>query len=246
MASNNGRRNTAPYIPIIRNYEVPRTSIPNLQKCRFIDERHAEERFIWKEEKTGQVDSDERETSNSNRSLLVETRNEILSSFDEQLPRELSEKMLQNVQRDNKESRVKKTQGKFSTRKLIKSISSESEKQRESCQEEGSITAKQLQNLIETRTKEKRRKLVDNFIGAITLHGYAQFHEATGVRKVLWAITLAAMAFFIVRLTYLSYCPTNYYKQIIEFESEKVQEINFPTGIPDRFCPLAISRKFSN
>ena len=67
------------------------------------------------------------------------------------------------------------------------------------------MSAKELQRLVEKQTKEKRTKLVKKFVDALTLHGYAQFHEASGVRKVLWAIILSAMILFIVRLTYLSY-----------------------------------------
>ena len=46
------------------------------------------------------------------------------------------------------------------------------------------VSTNDLFNLIENRTDEKRKKLVDKFISALTLHGYAQFHEATGIRKV--------------------------------------------------------------
>ena len=79
---------------------------------------------------------------------------------------------------------------------------------------EATMSAKELQNLIEKRTHEKRTELVEKFVSALTLHGYAQFYEATGFRKVLWGLILAAMAVFIVRLTYLSYRSENYYKQV--------------------------------
>ena len=103
---------------------------------------------------------------------------------------------------------------------------------------EHAISAKQLSSLIEKRTKEKRRNIVEKFISALTLHGYAEFHEASGIRKILWALILTAMTLFIVRLTYLSYRSENFYKQVIELETEKVSELDFPTITICSYLPV--------
>ena len=100
------------------------------------------------------------------------------------------------------------------------------------------MSAKQLQSLVTKRTNEKRAELANKFVSALTLHGFAQFHEAAGLRKLLWAVILAAMAVFIVRLTYLSYRSENYYKQVIEFETKKVKKIDFPTVTICNFSPV--------
>ena len=92
--------------------------------------------------------------------------------------------------------------------------------------------------MIEKTTKEKRKELVKKFISALTLHGYAQFYEASGVRKVLWALIMGSMVVFIVRLTYLSYRKENYYKQVIDFETHKVSHIDFPTVTICNFSPV--------
>lgn len=99
-------------------------------------------------------------------------------------------------------------------------------------------TTKELLRLMENRKTEKRDELVKKFISALTMHGYAQFHEASGIRKIVWGVILAAMAVFIVRLTYLSYRSENYYKQVIEFETQKVNEMSFPTLTICNFFPL--------
>ena len=54
------------------------------------------------------------------------------------------------------------------------------------------------------------------------------------------------MAVFIVRLTYLSYRSDNYYKQVIEFETEKVDEIVFPTVTICSFIPTYTRQQYLN
>ena len=129
---------------------------------------------------------------------------------------------------------------------LIKNINDSPDKVKTLDTEEA-MSTKELLSLIENRTTEKQEKLVKKFLSALTLHGYAQFHEATGMRKVLWAIILASMLVFIVRFTYLSYRSENYYKQVIEFETKNVKELDFPTITMCRYSPVytkSIHRNF--
>ena len=100
------------------------------------------------------------------------------------------------------------------------------------------MSGKQLLSLVEKRINEKRKRVVQKFISALTLHGYVHFHNASGVRKILWALILITMLVFIVRLTYLSYRSENYYKQVIEFETKKLIELDFPTITFCSYVPM--------
>jgi len=101
-----------------------------------------------------------------------------------------------------------------------------------------SFSEEELQTLVETHTTKRKGEVVDSFIGMLTLHGYPQFHESTGIRKLLWAVVLIIMTGLIIRLTVLSYSPENLYKQIIELETKKVAEIDFPTVTICNYSPV--------
>ena len=101
-----------------------------------------------------------------------------------------------------------------------------------------SFSEEELQNLVSSHTAQRKADVVDSFIGMLTLHGYPQFHTSTGIRKLLWAIVLLIMAGSVLYLAVLSYSPENLYKQIIELETEKVDEIAFPTVTICNYSPV--------
>jgi len=100
------------------------------------------------------------------------------------------------------------------------------------------ISEKELRALIDKRADEKKSDLVEDFIGAFTLHGYPPFHVTHGFRKFCWFGVLVTMFTLIFRLAQLSYDPANVYKQIIQVEIERVQEIKFPTLTICPYSPL--------
>lgn len=99
-------------------------------------------------------------------------------------------------------------------------------------------TLKELQKLVDNRAAEKKAAVIDDFIGKLTLHGYPQFHDSTGIRKVLWAIVLLTMTGLIIHLGAMSYSPENRYKQIIELLTKKVDKIDFPTITICMYSPV--------
>jgi len=100
------------------------------------------------------------------------------------------------------------------------------------------MTEKDLRALIDARANAKKADLVEEFMGGFTLHGYPPFYYTTGFRKFLWFAVLVTMFTLIFRLAQLSYDPANVYKQIIQVEVEKVQQINFPTLTICTYSPL--------
>ena len=100
--------------------------------------------------------------------------------------------------------------------------------------------------LISKHIKEQRKGLVSKFVGELTLHGYAQFHDASGWRKATWGIILAVTLAIIVRMVYLSYCTETYYSQVREVDTSVHDSLPFPTVTVCNIKPVFKSYMYEN
>lgn len=86
--------------------------------------------------------------------------------------------------------------------------------------------------------KELRRQYWSKFVSNLTLHGYIQFHDATGFRKILWGCILCAMTCLIIYTTSDIFNREKQYEQSISLNKKTEQMIDFPAVSVCNFNPV--------
>ena len=91
---------------------------------------------------------------------------------------------------------------------------------------------------LKEQIQKKRREYWNKFISNLTLHGYIQFHQATGIRKILWGIILCVMSCFIIYCITLIFCPGKRTEQSMTMNVKYEHAIDFPTVSICNFNPI--------
>ena len=86
--------------------------------------------------------------------------------------------------------------------------------------------------------KEHYSEYWERFVANLTLHGYIQFHEAVGIRKVLWGIILFIMSCMVILLIVETFRTKKLYQQNIELDIQYDNNIDFPTVSICNFNPV--------
>ena len=94
--------------------------------------------------------------------------------------------------------------------------------------------------------KKLRRHRWSKFVSDLTLHGYVQFHDARGIRKILWGCILCAMACLIIMTTSEIFSEEKRYEQSIKLNAKVERTIDFPAVMVCNFNPSYTDDLYEN